>query len=434
MLLLIIAVLTVSLVTFYRDELNALSAAGRVMDDPAPSLDAMRDAAANAATPDAFVMDLWRTGLIPQRRFAVALVRDRAGVVADNWETLRPIVLSGAATRDAQMATDALATLGRFGDRTATAWAKRGLKDADPVLVRAWMDYLHSINASEHAGALVGVVEGHEPVLAARAAVILSGWTDMEWPLAPDASADARSKLAETIREWLTEQGDKFAAPVSPPGSTGPLQTDAAIEALPIEIEDMTGNPIAVGPNTPGPWLLHFFSVRRPGHEADFTAIEALTEGRPQALNVVHINTDLAGSTYDHEPGRRPATTTLDVDLPEGVSVNARFLGDPMEREELNAILVALVAKLRVGTPIAIDPNGQITRAFAAQMQPAFVWIDSNGFIVRRFDGSRSLRVLGRMLEEVAPGATPLDPLTPPSPPIDPLDPLDPTPLDPVAP
>lgn len=424
---LILVVVTVAVVTFYRDEIDALSAAGRATEDPAPSLESLRDAAATT-TPDAFVMDLWRTGLLPQRRFAIALVRDRAAIIADNWEALRPIVMSAATTRDAQMATDALASLSRYGDHTATAWAQRGLEDPDPVLVRAWLDYLHAIKASEFASAVANVVEHHDPVLAARAAVILSEWTSKQWPHTPDASPDTRKELAESIRVWLADQGDKFTSPALTPGSVGPQVADAATEAFPIEIEDMTGKLITVGPRTPGPWLLHFFSVRTPTHESDFTAIAALTESGLSGLNVVHINTDLVGSTYDHEPGRRPSTTAIDAQLPEGVSVNARPLGDPMERAELDAVLVALASKLRVDTPIAVDPDGRITRAFAAQTQPAFVWIDSMGFIVRRFDGSRSLRVLGQMLEEVLPGAKPLDPLAP----LDPLDPL--APVDPLTP
>lgn len=419
-----LAVITVALVVVYQEEIAALSDSGRVLTDPAPTHAAMQTAAATAREPNAFAMDMWRTGLLPQRRFAVALVRDRAGSIAGGWEALRPIVLSASATRDTQMATDALATLGRFGDRTAVAWSGRGLRDPDPRLARAWVDYLAVLRAKDRAAEMATVIEIVDSELAARIVVVLAEWTGEAWSLAPDAEPQDRKAIAGRITRWLDEHQDDEA--FAPSGAGSPQPADASTPALEMSLVDTTGERIELGPASGHPRLVHFFSVRTPEYEREFATIAALTEGGDGSLKVVHINTDLAAATYAYEPGWRPPTTAIDADLPEGLDIGARSLGEPMPRDEIEAVLAALATRHHVAAPIVIDTDGDIARAYAAQAQPAFVLIDTTGFVVRRFDGARPLRVLARMVEDIAPGITPPTPLPEPLDPLDPLNPVNP--------
>jgi peroxiredoxin len=141
--------------------------------------------------------------------------------------------------------------------------------------------------------------------------------------------------------------------------------------------------------------LLSFWSSSTPASLDDAPALKNRRQRYPDRLAVLGVCIPAAQSCADeHEHGHGHGHHHHDES------------GGGAGTEHMGCSVRDAVARLKINYPMIADTNGAVGQRFSVGDLPAYVLIDAEGMVRRRFVGFRTESVLAAMVEEAGtPGA-----------------------------
>ena len=372
----------------------------------APSQEALSDVLEQAGDSGDLLTRFWVSHRIPHRQFVLSYLSRVSVAKPALSRAMEPVVLEATADADIETRESAFGVLIRLKHPQLRRLALEQLLDADPAARLIGLQSLRSIASSNDVPIAIGLLNDPEPRVVVAAALVLRQMTGLDFgiksvhamprftcidtnpPPAPDMEAINRG--VQRWRNWWNVHHADYPEP--PPAS--PVQTRTTRLPTPdFNLEDSTGKRIQLSHFRGRPVLLAFWSLGAPASLDDVPALRTLQQRNADRLAVLGVCVPTAPSCADeHEHAHHHQSSASRPEL-----------------GQMRAQVQQAADRLKINYPMLLDAKGQIGLRFHIQELPAYVLIDSEGFIRRRFVGFRTEAALGRMLEEVADSsATPL--------------------------
>ncbi|MHB1309746.1 MAG: redoxin domain-containing protein [Limisphaerales bacterium] len=284
---------------------------------------------------------------------------------------------------DADPAVRALAVqqLARFANSNDVSTAIRLLDDPDPRVVAA-------------TGSLLKRVTGEDFGLKSAQALPRFVWKAESPPKPVDLEAIRRGRDS-WCAWWRLHQSefpaDSGTAARSPPVYIRPV-SDFALkdtEGRTVRLSDFRGKAV----------LINFWNLTNSLSMVDESALQALLQKQSERLALLTIAVDPAAwpdeSCGDHENGHGGEA----ADGHEHTNTHChQARPDPVK---MKADARSLAARLGVRHPVLLDAKAALVARYGVHDLPAYVLIDPQGNLRRRFFGSRTFAVFEAMLKEV---------------------------------
>ena len=382
--------------------LQRTCAAYFLLHSPAPSDEALSDAVEQASDPAALLTRLWHTQRLPHRLFVLTyLNRVSAGKPA-LFHQMESFVLEATADPDVEARQMAFATLERLKHPQLRRLALEQLSNADPAVRLIGLQNLRRIATSNDVPIAIRLLKDPEPRVVVAAALVLRQVTNLDFgiksnhaipqftcidtnpPPAPDLQAIQQG--VQRWREWWSIHQGEYQVP-SP---TPPHNTAKTLATADFKLEDPACRPVQLSQLRGKIVLLAFWSSGAPASLDDVPALNALQRRNLDRLAILGICLPPAPCCADeHEQGHDHAQHH------HGESSAAGLEPAPMRAQVQQA-----ADRLKISYPMLLDPKGSIALRFSANDLPAYVLIDSEGMIRRRFVGFRTESALSAMLDE----------------------------------
>jgi hypothetical protein len=370
----------------------------------APSEEVLSGAVESASDPRSFLMHLWKTQRIPHRQFVLGYLSRVATIKPELFRAVEPVVLEAAGDVDITTRESALATLSRMKHPQLRPLALQQLSDADPAARLLGLQTLRSIANSNDVSIAMRLLSDPEPRVVVAAALVLRQATGLDLglrsahalpqfactgtnvPPAPDLPA-IRQGVQRWQHWWVSHQAE-FPASLATPATH---RHAARLPTADFTLQDSAGKPVKLSQFRGKTVLLSFWSVGAPATLDDVPALKTLQQRNP-ALAVLGVCLPPAPSCADeHEAGHDPAHHHHD----ESASGEAGT-------EHMRCFVQDAATRLKINYPMLVDSKGSIGLRFGIEDLPAYVLIDAEGMIRRRFVGFRSELALAAMVNEMA--------------------------------
>jgi peroxiredoxin len=190
---------------------------------------------------------------------------------------------------------------------------------------------------------------------------------------------------------WTIHQGEyQVPSPISPPQ---PHQKTLATADF--RLEDPAGKPVQLSQLRGKSVLLAFWSPGAPASLDDVPALKALQQRNPGRLAVIGVCIPAAPSCCadEHEDGHGHEHAHHHHGESSAAGMEAGHMRDQVQQAS---------DRLKINYPMLVDPKGNIGLRFCANDLPAYVLIDSEGMIRRRFVGFRTESALIAIAEEAS--------------------------------
>jgi hypothetical protein len=315
---------------------------------------------------------------------------------------MEPLLIE--ATRDVDVETQQLAfsALGRVKHPQLRRLALEQLSDADPAVRLIGLQSLRSVTTANDVPIAIRLLKDPEPRVAVAAALVLRQATGRDFgikssqatpqfscigtnpPPVPDLPAISQG--VQRWQEWWTSHQGEFPAMVRPvpQGRTARLATGD------FTLEDSAGQPIQLSQFRGKTVLLSFWSSGAPASLDDVPALKALQQRIPDRLAVLGVSIPAAPSCVDeHAHGQDHAHHHHDESA-----------GGATGKEHMGCLVQDAATRLKIVYPMLVDKKGTIGLRFCIEDLPAYVIIDAEGMVWRRFVGFRTEQALAAMVEE----------------------------------
>lgn len=369
----------------------------------APSEEVLSGAVQQAGNPSSLLMGLWMTQRIPQRQFVLSYLSRVSTSKPDLFRSLEPLVLEAVEDPDITTRESAFAALMRVKHPQLRALAREQLSDADPAARLMGLQTLRGIADSNDVSIAMRLLDDPEPRVVVAAALVLRQATGQDFgirtghalpqftcietnpPPAPDLPAINRG--VQRWHEWWSRHQTEFPIP-----SASPVvhRRAARLATANFTLEDSAGKPVKLSQFRGKTVLLSFWSLGSPASLDDAPALTTLQQRNPDSLAVVGICVPAAPSCADeHEHGHDHANHHHDESTGGGAG-----------REHMTCFVLDAAKRLKINYPMLVDTKGAIGLRFNIEDLPAYVLIDSDGMVRRRFVGFRTEQALTAMVVE----------------------------------
>jgi hypothetical protein len=375
-----------------------------LLHSEAPSEEVLSGAVEAANDPRSFLMDLWKTQLIPHRQFVVSYLSRVSTTKPDLFRAVEPLVLEAAGDADIAVRESAFATLARMKHLQLRHLALEQLSDADPAARLLGLQYLRSIANSNDVSIAMRLLSDPEPRVVVAAALVLRQGTGLDFglrsahalpqfacvgtnlPPAPDLAAIRLG--VQRWQQWWASHQTEFPESLATPATHNHA---SRLPTADFTLQDSAAKPVRLSQFRGKTVLLSFWSVGAPATLDDMPVLKTLQQRNP-ALAVLGVCLPPAPSCADeHEAGHDPAHHHHD----ESASGEAGTA-------HMRCFVHDAVTRLNTNYPMLVDSKGSIGLRFSIEDLPAYVLIDAEGTIRRRFVGFRSALALAAMVNEVA--------------------------------
>ncbi len=377
-----------------------------LLREEAPSEEVLSAAVEQAGNPRSLLMELWTTERIPHRHFVISYLGRVLTTKPALFRALEPVVLE--ATSDADIATreSAFATLARMKHPQLRPLALEQLSDADPAARLLGLQNLRSIASSNDVPIAMRLLDDPEPRVVVAASLILCQATGQDFgiksthaipqftcidtnpPPAPDLPVIHRG--VQRWQEWWISHQAEFPMP---PATPAPHSRAARLPTADFTLEDSTGKSLQLSQFRGKAVLLSFWSSGAPASLDDVPALKALQQGYPDRLAVLGVCIPAAPCCGDeHEHGHDHAHHHHDESGMAGMAGT----------EHMRCFVQDAVTQLKINYPMVADTKGAVSLRFSVEDLPAYVLIDAEGMVRRRFVGFRTEQALAAIVKEVA--------------------------------
>jgi peroxiredoxin len=374
-----------------------------LLHSEAPSEEVLAGNVEQAGDPGSVLMELWRTQRLPHRQFVLNYLGRVSTTKPDLFRALEPVVLEATGDVDITTREYAFTTLARMKHVRLRSLALEQLSDADPAARLIGLQNLRSIVSSNDVPIAMRFLNDPEPRVVVAAALVLRQATGQDFgiksthampqftgidtnpPPAPDLPAI--SKGVERWQEWWASHQADFPTPLATPMPRG---NPARLPTADFTLEDAAGKPIQLSQFRGKTVLLSFWGLDAPASLDDAPALRTLQQRNPDRLAILGVCIPAAPSCADeHEQGHDHAHHH------HGESSAAALEPGQMRDQVRQA-----ADRLKISYPMLVDTKGSIALRFSIGDLPAYVLIDSQGMIRRRFVGFRTESALSAMVGE----------------------------------
>ncbi|MBI1370763.1 MAG: redoxin domain-containing protein [Planctomycetes bacterium] len=372
----VIAVVTIGvalLVTFQRGQVLPESGVQGVIGLHSPSKKALDALLEETPSPARTVDSMWYAGGIPHRQAVIHYLSRAALLDPKLLDSSRAIINDACRDADLSVQTIALQLASATGGSAPWQWVNVMLQDADPQVRLLWLNFLVSNRQSEDVSTVLWMLNDSEPQVVATAMAALGDRADRNFAYDPAADKPARRAAVEACLTWWREQ--KGTQPAAAPALAVPPPPSPTL-ADEFQLTDIDGAKVDLAALRGRIIVLYFW------HSADQPARDQLSElvqlkyRHGDELVVLGIGTD--GVSDPH--GDAQFAAAADGSL-------------PFNADAARAIEVMARAD-QVNFPVLIENTGQVAGAYCGFEVPVTVWIGRDGFVRRRYTGTRSLDVL----------------------------------------
>lgn len=361
----------------------------------APSQDAFEELAAAAPDPATFLRRMWATGKIPHRVRVLTHLNSLPKLPGDLTETAASLARQGAHDPDLSTRELALAILDRT-DRSACFFqAAQLLRDADPHARLLGLQYLRQPAARNFLPQVFALLGDADPKVITAADVNLRRWTSNDFGIRVAASV-TREKPGEpptleatnlaTIalgvakwKAWWHEHEWEF----SPPGPAEFAEeiSPTRLSTADFHLRDLDGKPTRLSEFRGKKVLLNFWATWCTACQTEMPDLIELQRRHVNDLVILGISLDGQPDEHDHGSEAHTAKPGMEKTL---------------------AQIKRMAAARKLNYRALWDPGGLIGARFNGQELPTNVLIDADGFVRRRFIGTRPLIAWETMLAEIS--------------------------------
>lgn len=371
----------------------------------APSEDALSAAVEQASDPASLLTQLWRTQRIPHRQFVLTFLSRASTANPALLQSLEPLLQEAAGDADITARESALATFARMKHPLLRTLALTQLPDTDPAARLLGLQTLRSTANSNDVPIAIRFLSDPEPRVVVAAALLLRQATGQDFgirtshalpqftgidtnpPPAPDLPVIRQG--VQRWQEWWTTHQAEYPEPTAAPMPRGPA---ARLATADFTLEGSAGQPTRLSQFRGKTVLFAFWSQGTPASLDDVPALKSLRQRNPDRLAILGVCIPAAPSCADeHDHGHDHAHHHHDASAADGTGA-----------EHMRRFVQDAVTQFKIDFPMLLDPKGSIARRFSIEDLPAYVLIDADGMVRRRFVGFRTEPALAAIVEEVA--------------------------------
>lgn len=413
LLLLTAGVMLVVGVWLFREPLRQWISERATLSNDAPPPELVRDMIEQATDPRAALLSAWHSGKIVHRQVAVREVSHLIQTSDELPTELETLLLSAALDPDMNVREIALGTLSHRDHPALPALAAAQLEDCDSQVRYLGLTYLRKADVSVALPLAASLLD--DPDLRV---------VGMSLKVMESASGEAfGSKLSDTVqienkqtglkeyqesgisktaaavvqaKAWWTEHQDGFP----PVDLTVPEAAFSVGRRRPVrdfELRTLEGNKVRLSDYRGKVVLLNFWTTWCTACVGEMPALNALQNQNQADLIILGISLDYIPDSHGHIGGHA------------AVEDQARNDGHHDDHEPTEAALkrvrdkiVRTVKAREVTYPILLDEENEVGGQFNGGELPTTVIIDADGFVRRRFIGTRTLPVFESMIREAA--------------------------------
>jgi peroxiredoxin len=374
----------------------------------APSEEVLSGAVEQAGDPGSLLAALWKTYRIPHRRFVLNYLARVSASKPDLLRTMDALILEATRDPDVETREAAFEVLSKTKHPQLRRLALEQLGDVDPAVRLLGLQTLRSFATSNEVPIALHLLADTEPRVVVAAALLLRHATgedfgirtahalpqfigiDTNPPPAPDLPAITRG--VQRWRDWWqAHQADYSAIPAIPP----PPPRVSALPTRDFTLPNSAGRAFRLSDYRGKRVLLAFWNWATPFSLDGLLSLQTIQARRPDRLAVFGICVPPAASCADEdEHGHEHAHHHHDESAGGGSGA-----------EHMRCFVQDAAARLKLNYPMLIDATGEVGLRFKVEDLPAYVLIDAEGMVRRRFVGIRTEAVLQEMVEAVASSA-----------------------------
>lgn len=421
-LLLVAGTLILIAALFGNDITRSLTTALLLRQD-APNPTAAHELFASAQQPERILKKFWRSQRIPHRYLAISYIKQQVAKEKTVSAEMKSIVEEAVSDVDISVQELAFTALRHLSANDFDTRLRHLFRNKDDVLR---MMALHQ--AKEHelrslTPQVIHLMDDPNPLVVTSAAGLLRQWTNQDFGLRNhDAIAKAHHSGIRTVapenlkrirtgaaewKEWWKENRESSAALLEP---TRTSFSPARLPAQDFALTSINDKIVRLSEFRGKTVVLNFWTTWCTACALEMPELVALQERHPDNLVVLGISLDGSDEHgHDHaafvdlEEAREQGLSSAD-DAPHNEHVHQ----DDHEHGTQDVKLAKIKKKIRrtiarkgLNYQILLNPTGTIGIQYNGQELPTNVLIDKEGYIRRRFIGSRTLETWEAMLAEI---------------------------------
>ena len=369
----------------------------------APSEEVLSGAVEQSRNQRSILIELWMTQRIPQRQFVLSYLSKVSTSKPDLFRSLEPVVLEALEDPDITTRESAFASFVRVQHPQLRDLAREQLSDADPAARLIGLQTLRRIATSNEVSIAMRFLNDPEPRVVVAAALVLRQATGLDFgiksthampqftcidtnpPPAPDLAAI--NQCVQRWQEWWSRHQAEFRIPSALAVTRGRAVRLATAD---FTLEDSAGKPVKLSQFRGKTVLLSFWSLGAPASLDDAPSITMLQHRYPDRLAVMGVCVPAAPSCADEHAHGNDHTHHH----------HNEAVGGGAGTEHMSCFVQDAVTRLKLNYPMLVDTKDALGQRFGIEDLPAYVLIDADGMVRRRFVGFRTEQALTAIVEE----------------------------------
>lgn len=370
----------------------------------APSAEVLSAVVNEASDPKLLLERLWQTQRIPHRHFVLSYLGRTVNSAPIVFRTLEPVMFAAARDADIETRELAFAALARAKHPRLRGLALEQLEDADPAARVLGLQNLRSIATSNDVPIAMRLLSDSEPRVVVAAALVLRQVTGQDVgirsshalprfigmgtnaPAPPDLNAIGQG--VQRWQDWWRDHKGEYPATRQP---SRIRSKPVGLATHDFSLEDSNGRFIHLSDYRGKTVLLAFWSFDAPASLDAASALAALQQENLERLAVLGICVPPASSCAD-EHEHKSEHSKHHHDGATSPSTNPAHVLD---------LIRGMALEHKITYPMLLDSKGTVGLGFSVENLPAYVLIDAQGMVRRRFVGDRNKQVLEAMIDEV---------------------------------
>jgi thiol-disulfide isomerase/thioredoxin len=373
----------------------------------APDTTVLQELVDQSSNPATLLLRLWESRKIPHRLFVMRHLNNVAAASPDLVQQMHPVLRDGVRDADLSVREIALSVLATENHPELINLAQRQLQDVDPETRLLGLQYLRAKGDQKRARAVAPMLDDPEPRVAVAAANALRMWTGNDFGVrahlliahedqagmtqADPAKLQIATRGLQQWKLWWKLHEQDFPLIPDPVSARPPVK-------LPVKdfsLEDLTGRRVQLSGFRGKVVLLNFWTTWCTACGAEIPDLIELQQRRPE---LVILGISLDGLPDEHDHGQ--AGVNSERSGPAGQSGQTDIT---IIRERVHQFTKAKGINYRV----LLNPTGELGARFNGYELPTNILIDREGFIRRRFLGSRAPSVLEAMINDIGTNQVP---------------------------
>lgn len=378
----------------------------------APSEEVLSGAVEQAGDPRSLLMEFWSTERIPHRQFVINYLGRIATTKPELFRAMEPVLLEAVLDPDISTREAAFTTLARTKHPQLRTMALQQLSDADPAARLIGVQGLRTIASSNDVAIAMRLLEDPEPRVVVAAAQVLRNaigqnfgikssdalpqftGIDTNPPSPPDLPAIRQG--VQRAREWWASHQAEFPTTLAKPALTGRA---ARLATSDFSLDDAETKPVRLSQFRGKTVLLSFWSSGAPASLDGVPALKNLQQRYAGRMAIVGVCIPAAPSCADEHEGGHGGHEHAQHHHDESAGAMAGMTGT----EHMRCLVRDAVNRLNINFEMVADPKGVLGQRFSIEDLPAYVLIDSDGMVRRRFVGFRTESDLLAITSELLP-------------------------------